>query len=184
MPRSHRYIPMNRYGPMQRAGGAGAASGKPELFQMANWAANAEYEADAVTGIVEGGLGSATITKETTLVSGTVYAAKIVYSGGSSAISIDLEDALVNLTLGVEYEIIVTARHLGSGGNVRIALSSIAGGTGNDGGDIIAPLTSAIYDTYSKTFTHEAATRYLSSREFSPTDDGGLYISSISIKAT
>lgn len=147
-----------------------------ELFVTANAASDpAGTEADATTGWAKSA-GAVALTSDSSVKSTGGFSIKAVFAGNGHNISFDL-DAI--LTVGKRYRLILDTRHLGSGGEVDVALGS----TVSDNSNTLITLTNTdtSFQTLLLEFTHSAASRYLLSREDSGTNDGGLYFDNISI---
>ncbi len=154
----------------------------PELNTLANAIADrGGTEADAVTGFSEFGLngtGSNHFISQSTVVNVGDYAFH-TYAGhtptADARIWVDLSAAPFSLTDGIFYRISIDARHISAGGDWKIAVGDDNLLSGDE--EIIKTLDSGDtqYATYDLDFTHSASTRYLVLREFSATNDGGLY---------
>ena len=158
-------------------------TGNPELYITANALATSTFEADATTGITSTGLGGT---------GANVFESQAsVVNNSSFAIHTDANDTPTSgarfnvdfnglLTVGTSYTISVDARHIGTGDDWTISLSSSVVAVDNE----IKRLanTDTTWATYTLSFTYSANHRYLVVREYNPSNDGGIYVDNLSIK--
>ena len=139
-------------------------------------AANISSETNATTGFSSSGC---TLTSDASIYEVGIYSIKGIFTGSVGRF---YKDILTDwsLTAGHTYRIRFWARHIGSGGTIRISLG--------DGvllnGVNIATLGSSdtTFVEYEYDFVAGASYAYFGAIEFSGTDDGGCYIDGLSCK--
>jgi hypothetical protein len=146
-----------------------------ELYTTANAASDpAGNEANATTGWTAS---NTTLSSDGTVKSVGSYSIKSIFNSVNNAgIYFDLRPLL---TTGKPYKLVFNTRHLGSGGNGSVNLSS--GFFGVDNPVITLTNTDTTFQSVEYPFTHSTGTSFLNARELSGTDDGGVYLDSISI---
>jgi hypothetical protein len=100
----------------------------------------------------------------------------------SAGFSIDLDGAPYSLTIGQEYRITCYSRHIGSGGKwgIFIASNSILTADATTVASILT--TDLTFIAITHDFTHSANTRYFGGKEFSGSNNGGIYFDTLSIR--
>lgn len=159
----------------------------PELNTLSNAIADpAGTEADATTGWVSFGLdgtGANVFESQSGVVDVGTYAFHTDADDtptASANISLDLNGAPFSLINGDNVRIEYRVRHIGSGGRWDSYLAASTSGVTNIV-VIIQPAETAFKDV-SIEFIHDAGHRYLTFKESSVGNDGGVYVDNLSVR--
>jgi uncharacterized repeat protein (TIGR02059 family) len=160
------------------AGGAGSSN----LLTTANAASDpSNNEEDSTNGFTQYGLdaGSNVFESQSSVVHTGSYAIHAHSNDTPTSLARIYMDLNAFLTTDKDYYISFYCRHVGTGGNWRSNLAVSPQGIDTQ----IGYLSTAnnTYTLFSYSFKHSANTRYWNFREFSATDDGGVYVDNMGI---
>ncbi len=156
----------------------------PELHTNANAASDPNgNEADAITGFTSGG-SLAVFQSQSGIVNVGSYAMEANANSVPSSTAgfyIDLNAAPFNLINGKTYRLSFDIRHIGVGAKWNVAVGSTLAALSPVVASILTGDT--IFATHIYEWVHDTTnTRYFTVREFSPTNDGGVYFDNFSVK--